>query len=85
MNGWKPSSIAAAESLQYSVYPNPCIEYVWVSTPETETSLKLYNILGTLLWQGNMSGEITKIEMQRYPSGIYILSAGDFKAKIVKK
>ena len=85
MNGWKPSAVATAQLLQYSVYPNPCVEYVWVSTPQTGTSLRLYNILGTLLWQGNVSGESTKIEMQHYPSGLYILTVGDFKAKIVKR
>ena len=85
MNGWIPSHIETANLLQYSIYPNPCMEYVWVSTPERGAVLSLYNIQGRLLWQGNSSAEFTKIEMQNYPSGLYILSAGNFNAKIIKQ
>jgi hypothetical protein len=85
INGDRKSSISVMEQLQHSVHPNPCVDYVWVTTQETETVLSLYSAQGTLLWQGMASSETTKIEMQNYPSGLYILSAGNFKAKIVKR
>ena len=84
MNGWKPAAIATSELLQYGIYPNPCLDYVWITTQETKTSLSLYNVQGMLLWQGNASTGTTKIEMQNYPSGLYILSVGNFRAKIIK-
>ena len=85
MNDWKPNSIPAAELLKYSIYPNPCVEYVWVSTPKAGTVLSLYNVLGTLLWQGTAFAGTAKIEMQNYPSGFYIFSIGNYKVKIIKQ
>ncbi len=85
MNGWRPTAISTiSKTLSYKVYPNPCVDYVNITMPEQETTLRLYNIQGMLLWQENSSEEEVQIDMQHYSPGVYVLSIGSFKTKIVK-
>jgi len=55
------------QTLTYNLYPNPATHFINISASEKVTAVKLYNMLGQQIGQGNANG----IDISQYPKGIY--------------
>ncbi|MDH6354355.1 hypothetical protein M2132_000683 [Dysgonomonas sp. PH5-45] len=77
------SLINETGSQEVRVYPNPCVEYMYVET-EIGTTIALYNLSGQNVYEAISSGEKELIHTAELPKGTYILKAGGKAAKIIK-
>ena len=82
------SSIQKIPSPDIKVYPNPCSDFVTVANCKN-SSLQLYNSFGQKIYEQPVSEEQTRINMNGYSSGIYIIRIQNKKynrgIKIIKK
>ena len=82
------SSIQEISFSDTKAYPNPCADFVNVTNCKNSL-LQLYNSFGQKIYEQNMTEEQTKINMNGYPSGIYIIRIQNKKynrsIKIIKK
>lgn len=80
----------------FSVFPNPTRDFINITAenmPDSEVTIELYNMLGSLLYavkvQADSSIIIEEIDLSTYPSAMYMLRiiSGDFTgmAKIEKQ
>ncbi|MFK7756965.1 MAG: FG-GAP-like repeat-containing protein [Flavobacteriales bacterium] len=75
------------------VYPNPteatAILAVGKSTFSNDDHYSIYNLVGELIYESNLTSEQTVLDLSSYPSGIYTLvvnTAGSFQVlKVVRK
>lgn len=70
------------------VYPNPVNDYLLVDTGEKEgnVSVQLINVNGIRLHNENLTGgQIHRIDMTKYPAGIYFILINGESIKVIKK
>ena len=69
------SSDTVEISLKLSFYPNPAQNELSVTNNLGEAvEMKLFNILGESIFEQTVSKVETKIDLSRFPSGIYIVA-----------
>ena len=69
-------SSAIEEEVQqiFRVYPNPADKVLYVAkTFEGKAKLKLINVLGENVYEGHFAGTKTKIDISKYPAGVYFI------------
>lgn len=78
------SDVESVSETSISLFPNPASEYVRIADiPADINSLYLYDMSGRLMWSEALSGETEKVLMtDRFPSGMYVLKAGDERLKL---
>ncbi len=68
-----------SEDLSIDIYPNPTVSEVILTTSEISFSAKdeirLYNVIGELLYTSTIKGQQTKLDLSAYTSGIYFIRA----------
>ena len=75
---------------QYTVFPNPASDVVFISTPNStgKAEATLYDLNGRLLQRITLHQGVSQVDMNNYPNGCYILRIvnGDFvqTEKIIK-
>ena len=70
---------------ELSVYPNPFNEmFVLEFTENIRTQYSLFNIMGIQLMSGKTEGQITHIDTNTLPSGVYFIKV-DGKTKMICK
>jgi hypothetical protein len=79
-----------ADAMQISVYPNPVVDEVSVTSSEPVVKVALYDLLGKKIEQLNGNGETTlRWNMSALPKGVYVLTIetaeGVVSRKIIKK
>ncbi|GJM63223.1 T9SS type A sorting domain-containing protein [Persicobacter diffluens] len=85
-----PLASRAESSLTFAV-PNPTAGWVEINTKgmDDATSYAVYSLAGRKLTSGLLKGELVKVNLSHYPSGVYIIAvnnAGKFTTqKIMKK
>ena len=59
-----------------SIYPNPCVDYVFCETPtgENVAYISVYNIVGQCLKNEKINHTFAKIDIQSLSAGVYFLS-----------
>ena len=73
-----PSSINDEVAIDVSVYPNPATSTLTVQTyKNTDLSYELYSIYGNKVTTGNITTEVSNIDISVLSNGIYILSLTD--------
>ncbi|MBR4135998.1 MAG: T9SS type A sorting domain-containing protein [Bacteroidales bacterium] len=86
MNGWTPNGVNHyGETAQFTVYPNPCTDYVVVSNISDNTPVVVSNILGEQIQVLESHDYSCQINMQSYPAGIYFIQVGHITQKIIKR
>ena len=72
--------------MNISIYPNPVSNELIIETSENgkAVTIKIFNRLGQLLYNGSGSGKIL-IPANTYSPGIYFISIGDENNKVTKK
>ncbi len=70
-----------------SVYPNPSDGFFTVNAGRYSgrISLKVTDVTGYVVYQSDIAGEKTRIDMSNYPPGVYILTISDAKTTVTKK
>ena len=79
-----PTSVANYDNQKLNVYPNPCTESVRIQT-NVNDDVVLYNLQGAAVMSTVAMDEITTLDVNNLPSGIYFVKSGNKTAKIVKK
>lgn len=77
-------SVENYDNQQLSVYPNPCTESIRIQT-NINDNVVLYNLQGAVVMSTVAMDEITTLDVNNLPSGIYFVKSGNKTAKIVKK
>ena len=79
-----PVSVNNYDSHKLSVYPNPCTESVRIQTNINDDVI-LYNLQGAVIMSLVAMDEVTTLDVNNLPSGIYFVKSGNKTAKIVKR
>ena len=79
-----PVSVNDYNSQKLSVYPNPCTESIRIQT-NINDDVVLYNLQGAVVMSTVAMDEVTTLNVNELPSGIYFVKSGNKTAKIVKK
>jgi len=81
-------SIKAPESIRLRLYPNPTADRITVEAGEEYygTKLRLINLSGELLQEVHIYDSATKLSLQQYAPGIYVLYTYDGRGvRVVKE
>ena len=77
---------AVAQKPALSIYPNPAVSIINVTTSSDITSLSLYNLAGAKVDAATtIDGNKATLNVENLPTGIYIINANNQSAKIIKK
>jgi hypothetical protein len=69
---------------EYSVYPNPANNEVFVDVPMRGDNMRLYNASGALvLDQQNLSAGVMRLELRAFENGMYFLHSGNCVHKLI--
>ena len=79
-----PTGVAEYEQTTLSVYPNPCTGSVRIQTEADETVV-LYNLQGAEVMRTVARDEVTTLDVNELPAGVYFVKSGARTAKIVKR
>ena len=79
-----PTSVANYDNQKLNVYPNPCTESIRIQT-NVNDDVVLYNLQGAVVMSTVATDEVTTMNVNELPSGIYFVKSGNKTAKIVKK
>ena len=79
-----PTSVVNYENQKLIVYPNPCTASVRIQT-NVNDDVVLYNLQGAVVMNTVAMDEITTLDVNNLPAGIYFVKSGNKTAKIVKK
>lgn len=70
----------------FSMYPNPANKYLTIQLEnETEASLSVYGLEGKLMFQIQLNQQVTILNIEELPAGIYIVSVSSSQGVIQKK
>jgi len=70
--------------IQSGLYPNPAKDFIVINNLENDSSIKLFNLLGEMIYDG-IAGDEIKIDISNFPSGIYFAEWRTGDKVIVKK
>jgi len=79
-----PVSVANYDNQKLNVYPNPCTESIRIQT-NINDDVVMYNLQGAVVMSTVAMDEVTTLNVNDLPSGIYFVKSGNKTAKIVKK
>ena len=78
--------VETIEEKNISIYPNPAKDFVKVSTVNGQQStVRVYNTLGMLIEEFEMSSEEMEINLSDYSSGIYFINISNEEFNTTKK
>ena len=67
-----------------SIYPTVFTDYIEISSSSIQ-SVKIYNLMGSLILSTQLQTGENKFNTVNYPSGVYVVKAGSIVQKIIKK
>jgi hypothetical protein len=76
---------AAGIHLEFEVYPNPATDFVKLTIQKYKLenlAYKLYNVNGSLIKSGKITGEETVIDMDQLPQATYYLNIHDQQREV---
>lgn len=79
-----PTGVADYEQTTLSVCPNPCTGSVRIQT-EANEAVVLYNLQGAEVMRTVAVDNITTLDVNELPAGVYFVKSGARTAKIVKR
>lgn len=66
------------EPLEFSYYPNPVDQLLFVNTPDTPgTTIAIYDLLGRQVYSQVLAEQSTKIDVSDFSAGLYFLQVAD--------
>jgi hypothetical protein len=86
MNGWTPTAVNNyQQEVSFMAYPNPCQKVLNVNNVTVNEPVSLFNAMGQQIWSGMTQDTYFQLDMQSYPTGMYMLQVGTQMTKIVKR
>ena len=85
---WQAGEVGIMENVlsNISVYPNPTRGQLIIATEQVPLSnYNIYSITGQVMMQGKLYGEITTINVESLPMGIYFLRVAEGAVRFVKQ
>lgn len=73
------------EPLTISVYPNPAVNSIEISSNELLETFHIYNTLGSLVYSDRVMATSTKVNITDLPKGVYLLRCNGLTKRFVKK
>ncbi len=70
-------SLNPLEANKFSCYPNPVVDKVLVGNLKNINSISITNVLGKTILSQKVNSASERIDMQNFPSGVYIISVTD--------
>ncbi|MBC7383263.1 MAG: T9SS type A sorting domain-containing protein [Bacteroidia bacterium] len=70
------------------VYPNPATNEIFVqlnNSPDQSASYTVINVMGEVVWQQNITGVSTRIDISTFKSGIYFLKLNSTNKSFIQK
>jgi len=60
------------------LYPNPVYETFYIHTGgDGQWQIKVVNLQGQIIWEGDTEGELTRIDARNWPAGLYLVHIGN--------
>ena len=82
----RTSSTKKVSTAQIQVYPNPTSDQITIASGDfTGQSATLYSATGQVITTSAISGPNHTIDISDVPAGFYVLSVGEYRAKILKQ
>lgn len=69
----------------WTMYPNPVSNSLTIHADNDIKKIKIYNVLGSVMFDGVENSTTVKVDFSNYPKGIYFLIATDGNESISKK
>ncbi len=82
---WGLSQKTYESSGPLKIYPNPTTDLLYVETPPNCQTITIQDLTGKLLQTTTSKSSIVQLNLSSLPPGIYIISAGNFRSKVIKK
>ena len=79
------TSIDVIESKKIILFPNPTNNFVEINSIDEKADIEIYNMLGNLIEKFDDLELPGKLNIQKYPKGIYLISIDGFKYQSVFK
>jgi subtilisin family serine protease len=72
---------------RYTLYPNPANDYLYISTQcdNHPVLAEIFDLTGKLIAKQELSSGVTKIDIQHYQAGFYLIKIIDFNNILVEK
>lgn len=70
---------------KFKIYPNPTSDFLIVENAEKDLKLKIYDMIGNLIYESLTSGKSIKINTKDFHVGQYIISIENFKSEFFIK
>jgi len=67
-------SVDDNDPIQFSFYPNPVKDYLFIDAPEVIDNVKLFDISGKLLMDAPINNKKTSVYMGVFKSGVYFVT-----------
>jgi aminopeptidase YwaD len=70
------NSINELNEKNFNIYPNPARDYIMIELYTNKlfySPVKIVNILGEVVFEGNINNKVERINLKEYSSGIYFL------------
>lgn len=70
---YPPVQVEETEMNSINVYPNPCYNYVTVTTENNINSIKILDMAGNVILENQHTSELVKLDIKHFPDGLYIV------------
>lgn len=72
------------ELAEFNLYPNPATNVININTI-TNSPIKIYNLMGEIVLTKNTTNGKTSINIEKLPSGVYLITDGKSFKKFIKE
>src|SRR5690606_7093728 len=74
--GWKDALPQQILQADWSIYPNPTTEYVYVVSPnQSIRKIEVFDLSGKMIFTSDVASEETIIDLRSWSKGMYIIRA----------
>ena len=77
-------AIAESQNNEFSVYPNPTDNRIYISTEAPGSVLKISNLSGQIIFEKVITNYNTEIDLSNLSEGLYILNYNQVSQKIIR-
>ncbi len=68
-------------TMDFKIYPNPASDKMWIESNVSIKQVRLYNLQGTIVYEGTPEQVATGIDLRHLPEALYLLNLEDVHGK----
>lgn len=80
--GIDATGIENPKTTEFSVYPNPAVDKIYLKGFENVNNIKIYNAIGALVLEKNLENNLSEIDISEFRSGIYFIKSTNINKTI---